>query len=70
MSRNGSETDSDADSESDVAEGCQWFSTECSLGPDGIVENLGIGEIDEYESKKLAEAIEELKLVVLLNTFA
>merc|ERR1711934_128067 len=47
--------------ESDVAPGCQWFSTECVLGPDGIVENLGIGELDEYETQKLAEAIEELK---------
>merc|ERR1711907_548657 len=47
--------------ESDVAPGCQWFSTECVLGPEGIVENLGIGELDEYETQKLAEAIEELK---------
>lgn len=47
--------------ESDVVPGCQWFSTEVTLGPDGIEENLGIGAIDEYEEKKLAEAIEELK---------
>merc|ERR1711907_679378 len=47
--------------ESDATPECQWFSTECVLGPEGIVENLGIGELDEYETQKLAEAIEELK---------
>jgi len=47
--------------ESTVTPECQWFSTEVTLGPDGIVENLGIGEIDDFEKVKLAEAIAELK---------
>merc|ERR1712054_526181 len=47
--------------ESDVVPECQWFSTEVVLGPDGIEENLGLGALDDFETQKLAEAIEELK---------
>merc|ERR1719345_268386 len=46
--------------ESDVTE-CQWFATPILLGKDGVEKNLGIGEIDEFETAKLAEAIAELK---------
>jgi malate dehydrogenase len=47
--------------ESDVVPECQWFSTEVEIGVDGIVKNFGLGEMDDYEKQKLAEAIEELK---------
>merc|ERR1711935_289917 len=44
----------------EVAE-CQWFSTEVEIGSEGIVKNFGLGEMDDSEKQKLAEAIEELK---------
>jgi len=47
--------------ESDVVPECQWFATQVELGPNGIVKNLGLGELDSFEQQKLAEAIEELK---------
>merc|ERR1712166_70161 len=47
--------------ESDVVPECQWFSTEVEIGSEGIVKNFGLGEMDDYEKQKLAEAIEELK---------
>eukprot|EP00658_Telonema_sp_P-2_P009332 TRINITY_DN1349_c0_g1_i5.p1 TRINITY_DN1349_c0_g1~~TRINITY_DN1349_c0_g1_i5.p1 ORF type:complete len:350 (+),score=140.92 TRINITY_DN1349_c0_g1_i5:42-1091(+) len=47
--------------ESDVVPECQWFSTEVEIGTEGIVKNLGLGELDEYEQKLLDEAIAELK---------
>merc|ERR1712166_1338127 len=47
--------------ESDVVPECQWFSTEVEIGSDGIVKSFGLGEMDDYEKQKLAEAIEELK---------
>lgn len=46
--------------ESDVTE-CGWFATQIALGPEGIDKNLGIGELDAFETEKLAEAIAELK---------
>eukprot|EP00656_Telonema_subtile_P002064 TRINITY_DN108_c0_g1_i1.p1 TRINITY_DN108_c0_g1~~TRINITY_DN108_c0_g1_i1.p1 ORF type:complete len:349 (+),score=105.64 TRINITY_DN108_c0_g1_i1:220-1266(+) len=47
--------------ESDVVPECQWFSTEVEIGTEGIVKNFGLGEMDEFEKVKLAEAIAELK---------
>merc|ERR1712023_217468 len=47
--------------ESDVVPECKWFSTEVEIGVDGVVKNFGLGEMDDYERQKLAEAIEELK---------
>jgi malate dehydrogenase len=47
--------------ESDVVPECQWFSTEVEIGKEGIVRNLGLGELDDFEKQKLAEAITELK---------
>jgi malate dehydrogenase len=47
--------------ESDVVDECQWFATRVVLGPNGVKENLGLGEINAFEEQKLAEAIEELK---------
>jgi len=47
--------------ESDVVPECQWFSTEVDIGPEGIVKNFGLGEMDEYEKKLLDAAIKELK---------
>lgn len=47
--------------ESDVVPECQWFSTEIVLGKDGFVENLGLGELDDYEKDLLSKAITELK---------
>merc|ERR1712159_31750 len=47
--------------ESDVVPECQWFSTEVEIGPEGIIKNYGLGEMDDFEKQKLAEAIEELK---------
>merc|ERR1712054_658185 len=47
--------------ESDVVPECQWFSTEVEIGVDGIVKNFGLGEMDDFEKQKLAEAITELK---------
>merc|ERR1712159_611939 len=46
--------------ESDVVPECKWFSTEVEIGTTGIVKNFGLGELDEYEKQKLAEAIQEL----------
>merc|ERR1711865_559836 len=46
--------------ESEEVEGCQWFATEIELGANGMEKNLGLGEIDEFEKAKLAEAITEL----------
>jgi malate dehydrogenase len=46
--------------ESDVTE-CQWFATKIELGPNGMEKNLGMGELDDYETKLLGEAITELK---------
>lgn len=46
--------------ESDVTS-CQWFATPCRFGPNGVEENLGLGELDEYENKLLGEAIAELQ---------
>lgn len=46
--------------ESDVTE-CQWFATQIELGVNGLEKNLGLGELDEYEKGKLAEAIVELQ---------
>jgi malate dehydrogenase len=46
--------------ESDVTE-CQWFATEVELGVNGIENIRGLGELDAFETGKLAEAIEELK---------
>jgi len=39
---------------------CKWFATPIELGKDGIEKNLGMGKLDEYEQKKLKEAIKEL----------
>jgi len=47
--------------ESDVVPECQWFSTEVEIGPEGIIKNYGLGEMDDFEKQKLAEAITELK---------
>merc|ERR1712028_77742 len=47
--------------ESDVVPECQWFATQVEIGPNGIEKNLGMGQLDEFETKKLAEAIAELK---------
>ena len=46
--------------ESDVTE-CQWFATKVELGANGIENIQGIGEIDAFETGKLAEAIKELQ---------
>jgi len=46
--------------ESDVTE-CQWFATLVDIGADGIQKNHGTGELDAYETKLLAAAIDELK---------
>ena len=46
--------------QSDVTE-CSWFATRIELGVNGVEKNLGIGKINDFESKKLAEAIAELK---------
>jgi len=46
--------------ESDVVKECKWFATRVTLGPQGIVENHGLGALDEYETKKLGEAVKEL----------
>eukprot|EP00035_Acanthoeca_spectabilis_P019812 m.429804 g.429804 ORF g.429804 m.429804 type:complete len:359 (+) comp17066_c0_seq1:1862-2938(+) len=47
--------------ESDVVPECQWFATPIELGVNGIEKNLGLGELDDFEQAKLAEAITELK---------
>jgi malate dehydrogenase len=47
--------------ESDVVPECKWFATEVEIGTEGIVKNFGLGELDEFEKVKLAEAITELK---------
>jgi malate dehydrogenase len=47
--------------ESDVVPECQWFSTEVEIGTEGIVKNFGLGEMNDFEKQKLAEAITELK---------
>lgn len=46
--------------ESDVVPECQWFATPIELGVNGIEKNLGLGELDDFEKSKLAEAITEL----------
>jgi malate dehydrogenase len=46
--------------ESDVTE-CQWFATPVELGVNGLEKNLGLPELDEFETAKLAEAIAELQ---------
>jgi malate dehydrogenase len=46
--------------ESDVTE-CQWFATPVVLGKNGMESNLGLPELDSFETVKLAEAIAELK---------
>merc|ERR1712054_758171 len=47
--------------ESDVVPECQWFSTEVEIDANGVAKNFGLGEMDDFEKQKLAEAIEELK---------
>lgn len=47
--------------ESDVVEGCQWFATPILLGKNGVEKNLGLGELDAFETEKLAEAVAELQ---------
>jgi malate dehydrogenase len=47
--------------ESDVVPECQWFATPVEIGQEGIVSNHGLGDLDDYEKQKLAEAITELK---------
>jgi len=47
--------------ESDVVDGCQWFATPCLLGKNGLEKNLGLPELDAFETEKLAEAVAELK---------
>merc|ERR1712054_424110 len=47
--------------ESDVVPECQWFSTEVEIDANGVAKNFGLGDMDDYEKKKLAEAITELK---------
>ena len=47
--------------ESTVVDECKWFATRITLGPNGVEENHGIGEINAFEEQKLAEAIAELK---------
>eukprot|EP00055_Hartaetosiga_balthica_P018425 m.134244 g.134244 ORF g.134244 m.134244 type:complete len:344 (+) comp9536_c0_seq1:41-1072(+) len=40
---------------------CKYFSSNVLLGPEGVAQNLGIGELSEYEQNKLAnEVIPEL----------
>merc|ERR1719198_730064 len=46
--------------ESDVTE-CQWFATPIELGVNGIEKNLGLPELDAFETEKLGEAIAELQ---------
>ena len=46
--------------ESEEVSECAWFATEIELGKNGLEKNLGLGEIDEFEKTKLAEAITEL----------
>jgi malate dehydrogenase len=46
--------------ESDVVPECKWFATPIELGVNGIEKNLGLGELDDFEKEKLAEAISEL----------
>merc|ERR1712070_966766 len=47
--------------ESDVVPDCKWFSTEVEIGTEGVVKNHGLGDMDDFEKQKLAEAIAELK---------
>jgi malate dehydrogenase len=35
--------------ESDIVPGCEFFSSPCRLGPDGVEEVMGFGELSEYE---------------------
>jgi malate dehydrogenase len=46
--------------ESDVTS-CGWFSTPILLGKEGVEENLGLPELNEYEQGLLAAAITELQ---------
>lgn len=43
------------------ATACEFFATPVVIGRTGVVKNLGLGNLSEYEKKKLQEAIAELK---------
>lgn len=46
---------------STVVPGCSHFATPILLGPGGAEKNLGMGELSEFEKKKLEELLPELK---------
>jgi malate dehydrogenase len=46
--------------ESDVVPECQWFATKVEIGANGIEKNLGLGDLDDFETQKLGEAVTEL----------
>lgn len=46
---------------SDAVEGCEYFSTNIELGPEGVEKIHPIGEISEYEKELIAKAVPELQ---------
>merc|ERR1712036_134378 len=49
--------------ESNITE-ASYFSTKLTLGPDGIKENHGLGELSEYEKGLVAAAVPELQKTI------
>lgn len=49
--------------ESDVAadKGCEFFSTNVELGPEGVKKIHGLGPVNAYEEKLLSECYADLK---------
>lgn len=43
-----------------VVEGCEFFSTKCRLGPNGVAEVLALPDLSDFEQEKLAVVKEEL----------
>jgi len=46
---------------SDVVPGMAYFASKCTFGPNGVEKVHGIGELNDYEKGRLAEACDALK---------
>ena len=48
---------------SDVTD-APYFSTPCRLGNNGVEENLGIGQLSDYEKSKMKEVIWDTPILI------
>jgi malate dehydrogenase len=45
---------------SSVVPECAWFATRVKIGPSGVEENYGLGDLDAFEKELLGKAVAEL----------